>query len=782
MRTYIILTCVVVFADFAYSQATILNREEGESFKAIVLTFTNQVRECYLVTPKRETVEFKPNNGSNEKYTLLEDTENFSQCQVTINNLDSDDTGLWKLYALYGQNSNDSQEYDVSVRKPFEVEPEYLEQQTFTTYLGGSKSFAIETFAAITSESCDIITPNGDKYDLKNETALIPGIYLQSSADRMCGVRIDVVSEDFAGNWTLIEKGYRYSTPIERRLPIIIYMEGTAEASPSLVTVAEGNNFHISLTNATSEPDTCKLIKPDGEEYRADVNETMSNTCPFNVFNVTSKDNGTWTIVYGSRITYRAPVQVVVVGTPGTATVEQSVWTLDRPLQLTIGPENAIYCKVFEPYGRAFNEGFGRCNISIEKVTSDHAGVWELYVGIHGSVVPQVILLNVNVIEADPKPTVTTSVQVNRPTVAISCSVQSDLFIKACKFRDPSGKILLAHDGVSQTRYNNHGFTSSYQGVAQNHTCGITITEPTVADVGLWRCGVETEDKVLYGHLSVRCPWLVTDPEVAATVITEPTLSAVRSVHALVDESVTLSCSIQAAIRYCYFRVRNGTIFHVSPDKSNYVGAGFDAGECGIRFPGLATTDSGAWSCHVGLNDVKAPEQRRSITVKVEEPLTVRQRGRRHNIRIEAQVYNRRKIDYCVFVRIDGLGFTIDNAPRGYHCFVYPSNGYCELRITNPSTLDLQPWTVLAKISGQDKEVTGVTDIASRGADVSSGFRFPTMWVVVMVVGISLILVGVAVGPYKNRKWVASRASVVRQSFRNSFRKAPPTVNTAVAA
>lgn len=49
-----------------------------------------------------------------------------------------------------------------------------------------------------------------------------------------------------------------------------------------------------------------------------------------------------------------------------------------------------------------------------------------------------------------------------------------------------------------------------------------------------------------------------------------------------------------------------------------YVGAGFEAGECGVRFHNLLATDAGTWSCTVGLHNDTAVEQRVSFSVSID--------------------------------------------------------------------------------------------------------------------------------------------------------------------
>lgn len=47
-----------------------------------------------------------------------------------------------------------------------------------------------------------------------------------------------------------------------------------------------------------------------------------------------------------------------------------------------------------------------------------------------------------------------------------------------------------------------------------------------------------------------------------------------------------------------------------------YVGNGFDAGECGIKIKNLRPTDHGEWSCSVGLVN-RTEEQRDYINVYI---------------------------------------------------------------------------------------------------------------------------------------------------------------------
>ncbi|VVC89251.1 unnamed protein product [Leptidea sinapis] len=234
MWSLLLLTCAVFAGvNSNASVASIHNLNEGESLHTGVLTFFRNVIKCYLETPAKTIIEFKPNNNSDEKYELLEDNE-VSQCRVTIHNVDVNDNGLWILHSVDDGDSRSSESYNLTVNlsqvpeeesnsEP-EVEVEYLPQQTNETVLGGSLSMHIPDVFLVTTETCKVISPSGQNYDLKNDN--FTGIELHTSAVSSCGVIITVVGEEFVGNWSLIAEGLRYGTDhIERRLPFVIKVE-----------------------------------------------------------------------------------------------------------------------------------------------------------------------------------------------------------------------------------------------------------------------------------------------------------------------------------------------------------------------------------------------------------------------------------------------------------------------------------------------------------------------------------------------------------------------------
>ncbi|XP_037303412.1 uncharacterized protein LOC119193791 [Manduca sexta] len=169
------------------------------------------------------------------------------------------------------------------------------------------------------------------------------------------------------------------------------------------------------------------------------------------------------------------------------------------------------------------------------------------------------------------------------------------------QFPRPEGKTLVAtQEGESEedpaVRYSTN---------ISNHECSLLSTNPVESVLGAWRCAVETDLGTHYGFLSVICPWLLNDTENKDDYYLEPFLDTQRESISAVEGAVTMSCIIHAPIRYCYFEASNGTKISVAPETLStdlkYVGSGFNAGECGVRFTKLVAGDSGTWSCHVGL-------------------------------------------------------------------------------------------------------------------------------------------------------------------------------------
>ncbi|XP_037303277.1 uncharacterized protein LOC119188581 isoform X1 [Manduca sexta] len=381
----------------------------------------------------------------------------------------------------------------------------------------------------------------------------------------------------------------------------------------------------------------------------------------------------------------------------------------DYAVDIAVGPKNATYCRLEDPTGAVVFDGSSQCRLTLNRVAMEHDGIWNMTIGLPGRVLTEDVLLTVNVMEADSKMVVLTRVENQQPSVKLSCSVSHAYTVRGCSFRDPRGKTLVAtQEGESEedpaVRYSTN---------ISNHECSLLSTNPVESVLGAWRCAVETDLGTHYGFLSVICPWLLNDTENKDDYYLEPFLDTQRESISAVEGAVTMSCIIHAPIRYCYFEASNGTKISVAPETLStdlkYVGSGFNAGECGVRFTKLVAGDSGTWSCHVGLVN-QTGEQSIQFQVTIEEQLKVRHYWHEsYGLVVEARVHPTRTLHYCIFVRFDGLVLTTKNISAD-HKLISIDERHRLLRIKKTSGLDLYPWIIIAKVKKHGFVTRNTTD------------------------------------------------------------------------
>ncbi|GBO99714.1 hypothetical protein EVAR_806_1 [Eumeta japonica] len=447
------------------------------------------------------------------------------------------------------------------------------------------------------------------------------------------------------------------------------------------------------------------------------------------------------------------------------------------PVNVQVGPKEAIYCRLENRNRAVFYDGFGPCVLRIEWANFLHIGFWRMYVALPEKITTEMYLLEIK-LGQEPRPQVRMSAALSNDntTLTVSCSVETPSAPRLCKFRSPFGQILVPQEGVDDGRYSFYGAGVSNESGKYTMDCGLSISAPHEIDLGIWRCGIDTEEDSYFGFLLVNFP---SHPN-QEFIQTEPILTSnSQSDEILVGHSVAMSCTIPSSIRYCYFRSQNGTVISLSPGESTdtyeYVGNGLDAGECGLRLKAVSVNDEGIWSCHVGLADGATPEQNATIILLVTELMVAsltHQGDRSVVVRgLVRDVYMH--LEYCRFVRSDGFGFTNDYLPEGYEFTGSLWFGSCELRIPRPTTADLRRWTVAARMTGRR------TEVVARTQDISNSYWHPLyvslrITVLVLCIGLVLIAFVLLLGPKKNRQWTYARAAAARDSIRRSLRKAPP--------
>uniref|UniRef100_A0A2A4J868 Immunoglobulin domain-containing protein n=1 Tax=Heliothis virescens TaxID=7102 RepID=A0A2A4J868_HELVI len=784
------LTFFLYNEDDPYAQAynvTVLPEERhlvilGTALNVDVLGSGN-VDNCWYQTPAGQTYDLKDHLPPNE--LALKSLTSATGCRAAFDPITEDVVGEWRIIGKFS-NGNQFSERQLTfhVIKEDPANPiidetrdiEYLPEIIFDTKFGSTNTITIPTASFVENESCHLVTPSGRQY------AFIPGYNIPNvefieGNGIACGVLINVASLDQLGEWTLISRAARLSAPIERRRPFSIRIEETLSLG-NAIEITEGNDLYLSLPNPTPMHDTCKLHGPNNEEVtELEVDTFNSDSCGYIVRKVNSTHTGTWAIVYGNQVTYRATVVVNVIESINI-TLDNLVWDIGSSVDITVGPEDAVYCKVRDNRYQIVSEGFGPCRIVVDRATTYHTGQWSVSVGITGTVVLQYITFNVDVGGHGEGPVVATSVSRNGESVILTCSVPAGYEISACKFRDPGYNTMVASHGVSQGGYT--GTIRGYEMDAESQYCSLRVMTLSYQQEGTWRCAVNTSQGVSHGFLHV------TSASVAGHgddfYPPEPVLRS-TDVFAYEGDAVTMSCTIDAPIRYCYFRASNGTVYNVGPSilspHYEYVGSGFGAGDCGIRFNSLLKSDEGVWSCHVGLqNHIYAEEQRSRFALHFDELIWTQQMWIGDTVTVQMTIVGAIELDYCRFVRIDGLGFTTDNVPAGFRVDTERMlDGQCVLHVERPGMLDLHPWVVAARLPGRSDELSRTTspDLLvppTLGMHMASAIL---LWLFTAILCLLVILAAVSLIPKKNRKWTYARAAHIRDSFR---RRPPPTQNS----
>ncbi|CAB3233331.1 unnamed protein product [Arctia plantaginis] len=780
----------------AYNVTVLQNQNHlvhvGTNLTLEVQQRTGDRQDCIYTAPSGKIFSINDNNSVEPRGVHFSTLNTAPICQVEFNPITEEAVGEWQI-SLRFRNGVLFNE----IRQTFRIieeDPEnplqenvvrtvqYLTTQNINTKMNTSHRFTINSASIIQGESCHIIAPDGRQYAFIDGFN-VPNVEIINEDFVECGVILHVVEENMIGTWTILGRARSLSDSIERRLPVTIRVEENFVLQND-IHIKEGSDLYLHLNEAITLPETCTLIGPDGNEIaNVESDPIYASACGYIIRDVNQTYDGTWIIEYGARIKKRGSVNVQILD-PTALSLHNLQWSIGDSVDISVGPENAVYCVIKDVTGNIVFDDFGQCKIVLDRVSVHHRGNWTMQIGKPGTVRLQSYNFYVEVHSVDGLPIVSTTVEENHSSLMLTCSVPARHEVHACKFRDPRGNILIAVHGVGQDNYMFRQATVNYVSNAHSHDCTLRLINPSVAELGIWRCGLDTSTGTHYGFLTV----LPQNPGAASSVVTEPILRS-TDVSYFEGDPVTLSCSISSALRYCYFRADNGTIYNVFPRMSRsenfeYVGAGLDAGDCGIRFKSLSTREGGIWSCHVGLLDTTAPELREAIVATISAKMSVNHFwDRQQRAIVEAFIHSGQAIEYCRFVRMDGEGFTSDNVPQRYTLEPLLHTGACVLNIWNPDSIDLQPWTIAIKLVEGNGEISMTTvnnQLAVRPSrSIFSGALF---WLTIVFVFILILSVAGACFPKKNRDWTYRRASGLNQSVRSYFNKnlekKPPMTTT----
>ncbi|XP_059051892.1 uncharacterized protein LOC131846573 [Achroia grisella] len=215
----------------------------------------------------------------------------------------------------------------------------------------------------------------------------------------------------------------------------------------------------------------------------------------------------------------------------------------------------------------------------------------------------------------------------------------------------------------------------------------------------------------------------------------------------------------------------------VGPDENESVNFELDPKyleSCGFIIKNVKPSDSGTWEIRYGNGTILRAFT--EVTVNVSEAMSARQYSEQSTLVVEGQVDNSRQLEYCRFVRIDGLGISSENLPDRYTSHDSLATGLCRIRIEDATILDHHSWTVVARILGQDVEIsqsTMNTITMPPAADPGNLNNQLIFWIPMILLVIVLTALVVLLAPKSNRKRTLDRMNIIRDSIRSSFQKKP---------
>lgn len=461
------------------------------------------------------------------------------------------------------------------------------------------------------------------------------------------------------------------------------------------------------------------------------------------------------------------------------ATCTRLTLTIGDPASLSFGNEKTTYCVLRDNFNNVVFEYFGSCQYRIDHVTAEHAGKWEATIASDTEDFAKPVEY---IIETVPRPIVNTSFKINEDYVDIQCSLNTSVNFIRAKIRSPNNEIFILgeSDDINKVAKRTTSEKDGYDSVS------FTLTYYSKAEAhGIWRCGIDlegpSENSQFYGFINIPLIYEHT------SIYQQPKLtSQTMHVNANSGNSFMLMCNYNNSLDYCYFRSQHkGRIYAVATGVSNneyeYVGAGLESGECGIRILNSRPEQSGSWSCNINAKDTPntLTEYMSVLVAGVQVDFTF---GPDRKFTITASNFgSTRNLDSCRFVRSDGLSISSEQFPSVAGYFVNVFDNVCTLVTENFCNLDTNNWLVAIRVRGDRMEHFTVATPEIEPEPVpppqqprppsSGGSSFFWVWRTFfgfLILGFMLVLISLMITDYR-RKWASRKSIAVRSGLNTNI-------------
>jgi len=561
-----------------------------------------------------------------------------------------------------------------------------------------------------------------------------------NNPDGFCQFVVNIASKSLSGIYTLKYNMTNSTVGVET---YHVYLH-TGSVPGNSVSVVENENMYLLLEDSFgSDIDRkCEVVYTNGTpEVVLDLPWESANRwgtedeCGFKIEGVSTSDRYFRRLrMSSSGAAYTFAVFTVTVIPLNTFDIGE-----EPPQEWVIGETKSIsrpkypyskYCELWNPQKKMVQRE-SVCSYTQRFVTDADEGNWTFVFGIGGKILEDTIVQEIIVTKRDLQATVSDSERVSGGK-SLLCSL-NPVSVIDCSFTRPDGKVILPSEGIGNADYSYFG-----DGFAKGD-CGLTIHNVSDEDNGMWKCTVSEystqTQRSGFMNVSTNVPDLNVDTHES-------------KVFATTGSKLSLSCSAQAVLDYCWFRHPSGLPLRFSTDtvyengnRPHYVYEDtLLQGVCAITILTARSEDTGEWTCNVGFLGSSNEDNSVPITVGISETdvislvkeVVVSEDSAMlicYSVPLEVP------LDYCHFIRPDGKGFNVvpqENDTTVLGRYRYEADGLekgeCGLRIVSGinEDEDLGKWACAARLQGRKNEgydfITLKTDdVLTSRATVGSG-------------------------------------------------------------
>ncbi|VVC39788.1 Immunoglobulin subtype,Immunoglobulin-like domain,Immunoglobulin-like fold [Cinara cedri] len=553
------------------------------------------------------------------------------------------------------------------------------------------------------------------------------------------------------------------------------------------VRLTEGDTLYLRWQSGLGPLYRCSAIRPDGNETiladgppppppqetdgKGDAGVAVdpayvgdgyrSGQCGLRTEKVTP-GVGDWTLrartADGRQAAYTSRVTCNAKPWPRTSTVRVPLGTA---VNVTCGPPTAFYCRMTGPSGEVSSHP-GQCWVHVKSVGSHHLNAWTCWSVTPDSAAEVQYTVNLH----SYRDGVVTEVGYDETAseVRVYCNVRDSAAGAAatvtrgadngtaatgyCKLTLPRDiqTLSLAY-GRGTARYAYHGTTDS--------ECGVSFPKPLErSEIGRWKCANAMSDQRVYGG------FVVVTPSNSMKGIPPLTVTAGQSLMVPKGNAFRVDCSVPSAIDYCWLRHPNGTAISVTvPDdgrpthggsggggggrnkgsRYRYTGEGLSFGQCHVAVGEASTSDTGVWTCALGLTDDRR-EMYGTVNVTVSESVIAARQDELYategsRVTLGCYTVEKQPIVYCRFLTPRLFGFAVDERPSTPSPARYAYSGqgltagHCGLTVDRVDDADYGNWTCAVKI---------LDSAGSEEVSTTVVLRKPEGFTMVQIIGIVL--------------------------------------------